>query len=301
MDYAPPPGPPPSTEPPPPQWAPAPERSHTDGLYNEASEVDYERAEAFCATYPLDPPKLIPSAAIERIQEHGCGAWGLEWPNNPRFFGNLQTDLKSGLAGAWRVRTEKGCKDCCLLSDLPIMGGMYDVKGKRGVYYEVKIHKMEGVIAVGTACKPYPSFRMPGWNRQSAALHLDDLRKFFEDPDGGRDYDSPLKPDSIYPGCIIGCGYEFSSGALFFTYNGARLTDAFKGIYVPRIAQDVYAAIGVDGENELEVNFGSAGFVWKEGNDWAWRVEGHVGQMIGAQGSGSAGDDQLPAYTRFGG
>lgn len=30
------------------------------------------------------------------------------------------------------------------------------------------------------ACKPYPLFRLPGWNRLSAALHLDDRRKFYE-------------------------------------------------------------------------------------------------------------------------
>ena len=55
----------------------------------------------------------------------------------------------------------------------------------------------------------------------------------------------------------------------------------------------MYAAIGVEGHNEFEVNFGADVFRWKEGNDWAWRVEGHVGNFAG---SSDGGDDELPSY-----
>jgi hypothetical protein len=136
---------------------------------------------------------------------------------------------------------------------------------------------------------------MPGWNRQSAALHLDDMRKFFEDPDGGRDY---ALGRTAHPGCVVGCGYELAGGALFFTYNGARLPDAFPGLYLPRGAQDVYAALGVYGACDFEVNFGTAPFAWKEANEWAWRVEGHVGRAIGAAPAAGPSDEDLPAYQR---
>jgi Ran-binding protein 9/10 len=116
--------------------------------------------------------------------------------------------------------------------------------------------------------------------------------KFFEDPDGGRDYCGNL---SVHPGCVIGCGYAFNSGALFFTFNGERLPDAFRGIFMPQFAYDVYAAIGVDGSNDLEVNFGTKEFAWKDGNDWTWRVEGHVGQTI----SDSIPEETLPGYSIF--
>lgn len=135
---------------------------------------------------------------------------------------------------------------------------------------------------------------MPGWNRQSAGFHLDDFRKFFEDPDGGRDYTDAIT--RIQWGDTIGCGYDFQTGSLFYTYNGMRLPDAFNGIYLPRHAYDVFAAIGVEGECEFEVNFGGDVFRWKEGNEWAWRVEGHVGRIIGLGGSGTL-DDDLPAYS----
>ncbi|KAI0260226.1 hypothetical protein BC834DRAFT_901758 [Gloeopeniophorella convolvens] len=292
--YQPPPGPPPDHAPPP-AWEPAPEVSHTLGQYNEATDDDYERAEEYCNSHPPAPPKLLPSNVIERIRELGCAAWGLEHPATPRFIGQIEGGMQnksSRNGGSWRVRSLKGCKDVCLMSDLPFMAGLYDIHGKRGVYYEIQVHGMDGVIAIGMACRPYPSWRMPGWNRLSAALHLDDLRKFFEDPDGGRDYAAGLA--GISPGDTVGCGYEFANGALFFTHNGRRLPNAFTGIYMPRVAHDVYAAIGLDGANVVDVNFGANLFEWKEGNDWAWRLDGHVGRM---SGSGPGQDERLPSYS----
>jgi len=52
--------------------------------------------------------------------------------------------------------------------------------------------------------------------------------------------------------------------------------DTFIGIYLPRREHDVFAAIGVVA---FEVNFGGEEFRWKEGREWAWGVEGHVGVM----------------------
>jgi hypothetical protein len=148
---------------------------------------------------------------------------------------------------------------------------------------------------------------MPGWNRLSAGWHLDDLRKFFEDAEGGRDYCTSPSPSSspssssssalsrLSPGDVVGCGYEFGTGALFFTHNGRRLPNAFVGVYVPRVAHDVYAAIGLEGgANELEVNFGSSSFRWQEGNDVTWRVDGHVGRVVA---SGPGQDERLPSYS----
>jgi Ran-binding protein 9/10 len=64
---------------------------------------------------------------------------------------------------------------------------------------------------------------------------------------------------------------------------------------MPRREFDIYAAIGVCGRNLLQVNFGAAPFRWKEGNEWAWRVEGHVAQLEGP--SGMKGGDELPTYS----
>ena len=62
---------------------------------------------------------------------------------------------------------------------------------------------------------------------------------------------------------------------------------------MPRQKYDVFAAIGVEGVCDFQVNFGGDHFRWKEGNEWAWRVEGHVGKL---NGSSSAVDEDLPSY-----
>ena len=170
------------------------------------------------------------------------------------------------------------------------------------------------------ARKPYPLFRLPGWHQGSAALHLDDCRKFWQNVDGGQDYTNGqdlrpvLDPRTVRAGSVIGCGYDFRQKSLFFTLNGRRLPDAFKGIYSPEyragstpafnvepIAHDVYAAIGVCGKTELEVNFGTGGFVWKEAETGGWSVLDHVGRMKRSNPSGSGirmeDVEELPAYS----
>lgn len=73
-----------------------------------------------------------------------------------------------------------------------------------------------------------------------------------------------------------------------------RLPDAFEGIYLPRRSQDVFAAIGVDGECKFEVNFGAQLFKWTEGNEWQWKVDGLTGQLSDDRGF----DEELPSYSR---
>jgi Ran-binding protein 9/10 len=66
----------------------------------------------------------------------------------PRFVGYVQSGNK-GRPAVIKVQTMPQCKDVCLLSDLTMMAGLYDVQGKVGVYYEILIHRMDGIIAIG--------------------------------------------------------------------------------------------------------------------------------------------------------
>ncbi|KAH8827373.1 endosome protein [Flagelloscypha sp. PMI_526] len=278
----------------PPQWAPAPEISHRFGLWNEAPEEEFKAGEEFCHNYPPDAPRLLPSRAVEDLTTYGPKVWTIEKPSSPRFVGEITGggyDTKGN--NPITIHTKDKATSVCLLSNLPIMAGLYDIQGKSGVYYEVYIKKMKGVVSIGTACRPYPEWRHPGWNRLSAALHLDDLRKFFEDPEGGRDYHTDGILSAVSPHDTIGCGFEFATSSLFFTYNGTRLPPAFTGIYLPRQQFDVFAAIGIEGHNEIHVNFGTDLFKWKEGNTWEWKSEGHVGRM---HGSGGPMDELPPMY-----
>ena len=149
---------------PPPAWNPAPERSHTLGLFDEASDDDWERAFEFCSTHPPIPPKLLASDVIDRVRVHGCAAWNLERPTeDTHFVGHIgwgDQKIKTGSGASrggstWKVRTEERCRDSCVTSDLPLMAGLYDIHGRRGVYYEVRVNRMEGVVAIGASLSYY--------------------------------------------------------------------------------------------------------------------------------------------------
>lgn len=124
------------------------------------------------------------------------------------------------------------------------------------------------------------------------------MRKFYENSDGGQEsgYWDAIGGRPPSAGDTIGCGYEFAHGStLFFTFNGQRLMpDAFKGLY-PGGDRDVFAAIGVDGENTFTVNFGGDYFKWSPANEWGWRLDAHVGKL----GAPRRCLEDLPPYTRL--
>ncbi|CAG8676489.1 6945_t:CDS:2, partial [Paraglomus brasilianum] len=117
-------------------------------------------------------------------------------------------------------------------------------------YFEINVlsntSPKDVTIAIGLATKPYPSFRLPGWNLYSVGYHSDDGRKF-NDAYGGREYG----PEWGKVGDTVGCGYYPATGYVFFTKNGRNLGTAFTGI-----RHLWYPTIGADGPCKLEVNFG---------------------------------------------
>jgi hypothetical protein len=137
------------SDPTPPQWTPAIEKSYELGKYQNASFDEYKEAELFCARHSVEQPRLLPSDLVERLSLEGCKPWGMQLPTSPRFTGHIESGIDKGGAGVTKVVTDKRCEDVCIFSDLPIMAGLYDTKGKQGVYYEVVIRKMGGIIAIG--------------------------------------------------------------------------------------------------------------------------------------------------------
>lgn len=145
-------------EAPPPEWEPAPEESHNLGLFNEASDEDFAAAQAFCHRNPQEAPRLLSSDTVERIETEGCRAWTIELPTASRFVGRIQAGGEKGGASVATVSTDEKCREVCLMSDLPIMAGLYATQGKSGVYYEVLIRKMDGIIAIGECLSSYRAY-----------------------------------------------------------------------------------------------------------------------------------------------
>ena len=127
----------------PPQWTPATGESHKDPKYSEAPESEFEDAERFCLENPANGSKLLSSDTVERLSQEGCKAWRMESPTSGRFKG-----LVGGESPA-RIVTDRLCQGSCIFSNLPIMAGWYDISGQWGVYYEVEIKRIEGIIAIG--------------------------------------------------------------------------------------------------------------------------------------------------------
>lgn len=144
----------------------------------------------------------------------------------------------------------------------------------KSIYYEVKVISLvnaDSVVAVGFASRPYPSWRLPGWQRASIGVHSDDGRRFVNDAWGGRDFTSPF-----CRGDVIGIGITFEAEPIpsqpnkvrtrvFFTRNGKidgrwdmdeeRDAQHDEGIDGLLGDSDQYAAIGVAGALEVEISF----------------------------------------------
>ncbi|RHZ69972.1 hypothetical protein Glove_276g93 [Diversispora epigaea] len=124
-----------------------------------------------------------------------------------------------------------------------------DRQGQMLHYFEITVlsnsNPNDTTIAIGLATKPYPSFRLPGWNMHSVGYHS--IGKKFEDSTGGKDYG----PKWGEPGDTIGCGYNPDAGYVFFTKNEQFLGNAYTGkshIWFP--------TIGATGPCTIQTNFG---------------------------------------------
>lgn len=207
-------------------------------------------------------------------------------------------------AGVTAVSTTKNCNDVCLLSSLPLYSPFAATPQKiyRGstilAYFEVGIHKLaaDSGIAIGFTAPPFPTWRLPGWERASLGVHGDDGRRFVNDTWGGRDF-----TDAFKAGERVGIGLELTphlgqgdlppmygekSGGknsealmqqakkmdvkVIFTRNGKRTEegewdlheevdaemDQPGGVTGLEGAHDLHAAVGVYGAVECRVHFG---------------------------------------------
>ncbi|CAG8616719.1 3408_t:CDS:2 [Paraglomus occultum] len=115
-----------------------------------------------------------------------------------------------------QIKTEKGNLVPILVDD------QTPDESKELHYFEVTVlsnpKSKDTTIAIGLATKPYPPFRLPGWNLYSVGYHSDDGCKF-DNAYGGRDYG----PEWGKIGDTVGCGYYPNTGFVFFTKNGENI------------------------------------------------------------------------------
>ncbi|MCJ1458738.1 hypothetical protein MMC28_009112 [Mycoblastus sanguinarius] len=302
-EYAPPPGPPPShqrtnTEPPPyHDWTvvpdnallpPPPSLGHDRSPSSNATESDAGRAHDWCKNHPLIAPHQPTQA------QHAAILSGDVRILKPREY---KGDLLMPRIGFWKCSTRAGSKDACLLTSSPLYFASADspfiTRTTKTIYFETLIRSLgrgrgadESSIALGYCAMPYPTWRMPGWERGSLAVHGDDGRKYVNDTWGGKDFTSPVRT-----GETIGLGMSFSISdsppaydislqtstsikvEVFFTRNGKKCEgwnlheelDADNDLGVDGLDGrfDLYGAVGTFGGAEIDVLLNSRDWLWQ--------------------------------------
>lgn len=129
------------------------------------------------------------------------------------------------------------------------------------VYFEVKLFEFpEGShLSIGVATKPYPGFRLPGYNKYSIAYESNGTVRI------NQPFYSPQAWSKLLEGDVLGVGFKPRSGTIFFTHNGRKLLEA-----VHNVRMDLFPIIGSQGPAKLNVNLGQIGFVFIEANVKKW-------------------------------
>ena len=208
-------------------------------------------------------------------------------------------DLLALGTGSWKGTTRTGRKDACLVTTSPLYFADLDSplvsERTKMVYFEVRVNSFgrgygadESSLALGFCAMPYPTWRMPGWERGSLAVHSDDGRRYVNNTWGGKDFTQPFKP-----GDTVGIGMSFSisdappvygappsSGAstvveILFTRNGSKVggwhlheeldEEGDKDLGVEGLDGqfDLYGAIGVFGGIDFTASFNSKDWLWQ--------------------------------------
>ncbi|KAH9820775.1 concanavalin A-like lectin/glucanase domain-containing protein [Melampsora americana] len=235
----------------------------------EAVRSGYLRAKLYQTQYrPNSFPTDITLSQFLSIQEKGVSAWAFEpdYDSNPSLplIVQSRTEITFLADGVGLSPSEGGA--VCVQSNLPLP------KLNEVYYFECKIYeKLDSTdISIGLATKPYPTFRLPGWNRLSIGYFASDGFKAHNYPFTATSYGPPLKQ-----GDVLGVGYRPRTGAVFFTRNGKKLEDAFVGLQ----RFNVFPTIGATGPASVHVNLGQAGFVFIEANVKKWGLAPMAGTL----------------------
>ncbi|KAJ2520317.1 Protein ssh4 [Coemansia sp. RSA 1939] len=231
------------------------ERMRSQMLLDDDSRQSYELALAFERQYPYGSVDTqITPEQQSLVREKGVEAW--------EFVVNI--DVNAMLQSKTEVLFMGG--ENCVQTNLPLP------KANSVYYFEVKlIEKPTDVnMWIGLATKPYPAWRMAGWNKYSTGYCVNN---------GIVHQNSPFKGvrvgERLFVGDILGIGYQPRSGVVWFTRNGRR----FKAI-VSGMLYDLFPTISADGPCSFSANFGQRGFVFVEANVKRWGFGPVEGAML---------------------
>ncbi|KAJ2160869.1 Protein ssh4 [Coemansia sp. RSA 552] len=230
------------------------ERMRNQLLADEDSRQSYELARAFERQYPYGSVNTqLTGEQQMQIRERGVNAWEFV----------VDLDVNAMQQSQTEVLFMGG--ENCVQTNLPLP------KNNSVYYFEVKLVEKPADVNmwIGLATKPYPAWRMVGWNRYSAGYCSNS---------GKVHQNSPFKGahigERLLVGDILGIGYQPRSGVVWFTRNGRRYKEIVSGMLY-----DLFPTISADGPCSFSANFGQRGFVFIEANVKRWGLGPIEGSM----------------------
>ncbi|CAM0140546.1 Protein ssh4 [Umbelopsis sp. WA50703] len=252
------------------------EREEDLATLSEDAVLSYTRAKAWQQQHPPDcVPTDITLSQYMSIQEKGIQAYEFEF----------QLESNSFVAGRTEIQFYHG--ESCVQTNLPLP------RNQEVYYWEAKMYEMPDttVVSVGVATKPYPNWRLPGWNRYSIGYFSDSGRKFTHSIFNSRPCSLPFNE-----GDVIGVGYRHRTGSVFFTRNGRKVDDISSNLN-----WNLFPTIGANGPCQVHVNLGQLGFVYVEANVKKWGLAPIQGTMAPPPAYGLEGGSILLASSSRGG
>ncbi|KAI8802168.1 hypothetical protein BJ742DRAFT_559637 [Cladochytrium replicatum] len=234
-----------------------------------------ERARAYQDSFPPSVLNAPSAETIANISNRKYDAFR---------FRALEGDSKVSISrDGFNVMISKRTGDTvALLSELPLVSldtmfvgaplattvtslpgsGSFAPPPRTWAYFEVLVKAVaespaRTIISIGVASTPYPPFRHVGKDLYSVGLYSDEGRIC---ENGVESHPSFAKP--VRAGTVIGCGYDASTGLVFFTSDGEYLGN---GNTEP-MRRAFHAAVAADGECSFSVNYGQEEFLYEPAN-----------------------------------
>lgn len=245
---------------------------------NNATEDEAMRAKDWCIRNPLNPPRPISDAAVKRLDR---GEITLIRP--AEFKGHVK-NLRPGI---FHVKSEPSSPDSCFMSDIPLYlvdaHSPFHIQSKtKTIYFEVRVYGHPGTpinVGLGFVAQPYPTFRLPGWNRAGCGVHGDDGHKYVNDMWGGREFTQPFQS-----GQTLGIGMTFT------------LRNDIKGdMAMPTLADPAGARVGANRPIKVDIFFTRDG---KMDGGWNLHEEGDAIEDLPVTGL-EGGNDLFAAIGTF--
>ncbi|KAI8867383.1 Nrap-domain-containing protein [Ramicandelaber brevisporus] len=214
----------------------------------------HERALAFERAHPFGSVATsITDEQAAHIADYGVAAW------------EMAVDPAQSSLVSVAERTEITFRNIDADSDPVTVQSNLPIPRNNPVYYfEVKLSSLPRgtTVSVGVSTKPYPLWRMCGWNKHSIGFFTDNGHVYQDNP-----FKAMPVGERCFEGDILGVGFQPHLGTLFFTRNGRRFRTVITGVHY-----DLFPTVSVvGGPARVEVNVGQVGFVFIEANVKKWR------------------------------